>query len=224
MKKGLFVFIAILILGSSLLSISLTWNNKETAKTECPIVEVITEREKMLESVSPVNEAMPRINQIEKGRIVSNFSGFFMLAGTEIKEETIIEKTKGGISNKTTVTYFDGTTEFFEAVSDKSVSEIVHMQWYPNEELKKEYFDNAEKLRICRNADSIEYRIYWNQTEIKATPNIYLQYLYSQITIDKNGYISDWSFYAKSYQKDAEGNKFNIEASIVTVKLTDYTV
>lgn len=221
-EKKLIALIVILILGVSLVSIIYNWNNRGTASAEYPKVEVITEREKMIEAVSLVNAAMPKINQILKGKITSNFSGFFMLAGTEVKEETIIEKTEEGISNKTTVTYSDGTTEFYEAVSDKPISEIVHMQWYPNEEIKKGYFDNAEKLTIYRNRDSIEYRIDWNQDEIKATSNIYLQYLFSQITIDKNGYITDWSFYAKSYQKDAEGNKINIEDSIATVKLSDY--
>jgi hypothetical protein len=222
MKKGIFLIMAMVILAVSLISVILNGDNKGTTNAEYPKVEVITEREKMLEAVSLVNKAMPKINHINKGKITSNFSGFFMLAGTEVKEETIIEKTEGGINYKTTVTHSDGTTEFYEAVSDKPISEIVHMQWYPNEEIKKGYFDNAEKLTIYRDKGSIEYRIDWNQDEIKATSNIYLQYLYSQIIIDKNGYISEWSFYAKSYQKDSEGNKINIEDSIATVQLTDY--
>ena len=97
------------------------------------------------------------------------------------------------------------------------------MQWYPNEEIEKGYFDNAEKVTVNRRKDSIEFRIDWKQEERKASPSIYLQYLYSHITVDKNGYITDWSFYAKSYQKDEEGNKFAIEDSTATVKLTDYS-
>lgn len=103
-------------------------NEKQTTNADYPEVEIITEKEKMLEAFTVVNKAMPNINQINKGRITSNFSGYFKLAGIEVKEETIIEKTEAGVRNQTTVTYSDGTTELCEAVSDKTVSEIVHMQ------------------------------------------------------------------------------------------------
>ena len=200
MKKALFVFIAILIFSVSLFTI-ITYleNNKQIPNADDPKVEIITEKDKMLEAFAVVNKAMPKINKINKGRITSNFSGYFMLAGIEVKEETIIERTQKGIRNQTTVTYSDGTTQLFEAVSDKTVSEIVHMQWYPNEEIERRYFDNAEKVTVTREKDSIAFKIDWKQDERKASPSIYLQYLYSHITVDKNGYITDWSFYAKSY-------------------------
>ncbi len=83
--------------------------------------------------------------------------------------------------------------------------------------------DNAEKVTVTRKKDSIEFRIDWKQEERKVSPSIYLQYLYSQITVDKDGYITDWSFYAKSYQKDDAGNMFNVEDSNATVRLTDYS-
>ncbi len=67
------------------------------------------EYSKEQEAFAVVNKAMPKINKINKGRITSNFSGFFMLAGIEVKEVTIIEKTEAEIRNQTTVTYSDGT-------------------------------------------------------------------------------------------------------------------
>jgi hypothetical protein len=225
MKKVLAAVIAVFILGTLFITAIVSQDNeKQTTTADFSLKEeVVTEKEKMIEVFALVNKAIPHINDIEKGTITSEYSGYFMLAGKVVKDETTVEKTSKGISYKTTETYYDGATKLYEAVVDEPISEIVYIQWYPKEEIKKEYFDKAEKLTINRNEEGTEFRIDWKQDEIKVSTPMYMTYLYSHITVDKNGYITDWSFYAETYEKDAEGNKVNATDSTVTVKLLGYS-
>ena len=222
MKKTLLKLIGVLILAALLITAGTGCGKQVLPADSSNNVTVMTDKEKMLEAFALVNKAILNINQIKQGTLTSEYAEPLMPDFGVVKDETTFKKTLKGISFKTRETYANGETKLFKAAADETVSKLANVQWYPNESIKKSYFDNAEKLTITKKKEGTEFLVNWKPVEINTIDNIYMKYNYSAITVDKNGYLTVWIINASKYAKDEKGNITSVTQGAVTVRLSNY--
>lgn len=184
--------------------------------------QVITEKDKMVEAFADVNDALPRLDNLSKGTITTNYTGFFMPAGNVVRDELKFEKTEKGFHNITTETFTKGEPKVFDDIFNESISESAYLILYPKETVPKETFDKAKQLTVHHNKSGTSYRIDWLPEETQLSKSQYLQYIYSVYKVDENGYLVEWSSYAESYEKSGD-TKSNVNENSLSVKLTDYS-
>ena len=223
MKKTLLKLICVLILAALLITVGVSCGQQALPVDSSNNVTVITDKEKMMEAFALVNKAILHVNQIKQGMLTSEYAEPLMPDFGVVKDETTFKKTLKGISFKTKETYANGETKLFKAVADETVSKFANVQWYPNESIKKSYFDNAEKLTITKKKEDTEFLVTWKPVEVNTIDNIYMKYNYSEITVDKNGYLTVWIINASKYAKDEKGNITSVTQGAVTVRLSNYS-
>ena len=184
--------------------------------------EIITEKGKMVEAFTAVNDAIPNLDNLSKGTITSDYTGFFMPAGNVMKDEIKFEKTEKGIHTITTETLLKGEPKVFNNVSNESISNTAYLILYPKEAVPKETFDKAKQLTVSKNEYGTSYRIDWLPNETEYSKSHFLQYTHSIYRIDNNGYLVEWSSYAKLYEKSGDTTS-NVNENSLMVKLTDYS-
>jgi len=184
---------------------------------------VITDKDDMVAAFASVDEAIPRINDLSKGTLISEFTGFFMPAGNVVKDVLDFEKTEKGIHHIITQTYTKGDPDIFDNVSNEAISDTAYYQCYPKEGEPQKSFDKAEKLTVSQNEKGKIYKIDWSPEETEYYKSHFIQYLYSVYIIDNNGYLVESSIYANSYEKESDGAKSNVVENTLKVKLIDYS-
>ncbi len=215
MKKIKNFFIYSMVIALSIISFVSCGNNSKSDQ-------VITEKDKMVEVFTEVNDAIPRLDNLSKGIITSNYTGFFMPVGDVVKNELKFEKTEKGFHNITTETSKKDGSKVFDNIINEPISHSAYLILYPKEAVSKEIFDKVKQLTVSQNENGTSYRIDWIPEETRYSKSQFLQYTYSVYKVDNNGYLVEWSSYAELYEKSGD-NKSNINENLLSVKLTDYS-
>ncbi len=185
--------------------------------------EIITERSSMIEAFAPVNEAILKFHNLQKGTITTQATGTFMPGGTVTKDECIFEKIDSEMHYKVIETYTTGDPYVLENVSKDGVLPESAYIYYPSSELDDKNFATADKITITKTDKGTAYRVDWSLTQFQLPEGAELNELYSVYTIDAKGYLV-MLIQTRTYsEKNKDGSNNTKITEYANTTLTDYS-